>query len=304
MMAKKPILVIMAAGMGSRYGGLKQIAPVDDEGHIIMDYSIYDARKAGFEKVVCIIKPELEADFREKIGDRAARKMDVHYAYQQMDKLPEGFSIPPGREKPWGTAHAVLCAAELLDAPFLVLNADDYYGAEAFRLMHQFLLERCDEGNHGLLGYRIENTLTENGHVARGVCEVVDGKLAAVRERTQIEVRPGGAAYTEDGKHYTFIPAGTTVSMNMWGFHHTILQRFAEGFAPFLRDNVPSNPMKSEYLLPSVVHDILQSGQGTVHVLDTAEKWYGVTYADDMPAVRDAIAAMKRDGKYPTLLWE
>ena len=205
----KPVLVIMAAGMGSRFGGLKQIAPVDDAGHILMDYSIFDAMRAGFGRVVLIIKPELEADFTNLILSRLGGEVQVDFAYQTPDRLPEGFSIPEGRVKPWGTAHAVLCAREKIDAPFCVINADDFYGRTSFESIAQFLTTEASPCAHAMVGYRIENTLTENGHVARGICQTdAHSMLVSVTERTHIEPREGGAAYTEDGEHFTFVPAG------------------------------------------------------------------------------------------------
>lgn len=302
----KPTLVIMAAGLGSRYGGLKQIAPVDETGHIMMDYSMYDARRAGFDRVVCIINPLLEQDFRAVVGDRIARHMEVLYAYQTVDALlPAGFTVPEGRTKPWGTAHAVLCAARVVDGPFAVINADDFYGAAAFQTIYDFLTTKADSSHHAMVGYQIENTLTEHGHVARGVC-VTDhhGNLLEIVERTHIEAREGGAAYTEDGESFTFLPAGTTVSMNMWGFDRSMLREIVDRFADFLTENLPTNPLKCEYFLPSIPNALLAEGKAEIQVLPTQDRWYGVTYAQDMPVVRDALAAMKAQGQYPEYLWE
>ncbi len=301
---QKPILVIMAAGLGSRFGGLKQIAPVDAQGHLLIDYAIFDAIQAGFGKVVCIIKPELEQDFNEVIVNRLRGRVDVQYAYQTIDKLPEGYTVPEGRTKPWGTAHAVLCAKDLIDAPFCVINADDFYGRSAFETIARFLTTEVSESRHAMVGYRIENTLTENGSVARGVCEVDEnGMLLGVNERTSIIPRDGGAVYTEDGENYTFVPAGTKVSMNMWGFHHSILNEIEGRFPAWLAENVAKNPMKCEYFLPLIPNLLLQEGKATVTVLPTAEKWYGVTYAADMPKVQSALAAMREAGVYPEQLW-
>jgi len=218
---KKPVLVIMAAGMGSRYGGLKQIDPIDEQGHIIMDFSIFDAKRAGFEKVVFIIKKENEADFKEAIGNRIEKVMDVAYAYQDLHNIPEGFEVPEGRVKPWGTAHAVLSAIDEIDGPFVVINADDYYGRDAFHKIYKFLTrnEDDDKYRYAMVGYKLENTLTENGHVARGVCTVDEnGHLVQVVERTRIERKGNGAAYTEDDGE-TWVPVATDsiVSMNLWG---------------------------------------------------------------------------------------
>lgn len=301
---KKPMLVIMAAGLGSRYGGLKQIAPVDDRGHILIDYSIYDALRAGFGRVVCIIKPELEADFREVISDRIKKHVEIEFAYQQPDVLPEGFSVPEGRTKPWGTAHAVLCAKDKIDAPLCVINADDFYGRTAFESIAEFL-RGCDNPNaHAMVGYRIENTLTENGHVARGICDTDEsGMLRGIVERTHIEPRTGGAAFTEDGEHFTFVPDGTYVSMNLWGFHPSVMVEIENRFAPWLRENLPLNPLKCEYFLPLIPNQLLEEKKATVRVLPTTEKWYGVTYAQDMPGVQAALGKMRKDGLYPDELW-
>ena len=297
-------LVIMAAGLGSRYGGLKQIAPVDEQGHILIDFSIFDAVRAGFDRVVCIIKPEMEREFREVIGRRIAPFVDLRYAFQRPSVLPHGYAIPEGRQKPWGTAHAVLCAKDEIHTPFAVINADDFYGRTAFEAIHGFLRQPRAEGEHAMVGYRIENTLTENGHVARGVCEADEsGYLVSVTERTHIEPREGGAAYTEDGERFTFIPAGTTVSMNLWGFQTSVLNEIEQRFAPWLDEQLPVNPLKCEYFLPLIPNALIHEGKASVKVLDTREKWYGVTYQPDMPKVQSAIADMKRQGIYPAQLW-
>lgn len=287
----KLTLVIMAAGMGSRFGGCKQITPVDAEGHIIIDFSIYDALRAGFNKVVCIIKPEMEADFRAAIGDRISSQVELEYAYQTVDMLPEGYSLPEGRTKPWGTGHAVLCAAKAIEGPFAVINADDFYGRGAFEAAAQFLTQPHAENEHAMVAYRVENTLTENGSVSRGVCEVENGLLAGVTERTKIVPREGGAAFIEDDGE-TFLPAGTPVSMNMWAFQHSVLDELKNRFPAWLDENVPANPLKCEYFLPLIPNALIREGKGSVKVLDTAEKWYGVTYHDDLAKVQDAIAQM------------
>lgn len=300
----KPILVIMAAGLGSRYGGLKQIAPVDEQGHILIDYAIYDAIHAGFEKVVCIIKPEMQDEFQEVIGDRIAPFVQLRYAYQQLDRLPDGFAIPEGRIKPWGTAHAVLCAKDEIDAPFAVINADDFYGRTAIAAAYDFLAAPHADNEHAMVGYRIENTLSESGHVARGVCDVSEaGLLRGVIERTHIEPAPGGAIYVEDDGESAFIPAGTIVSMNLWAFQPAILKAIEGYFPAFLRENLPKNPQKCEYFLPIVPNRLVHEGLATVRVLPTMERWYGVTYRDDMPKVHAAIEAMQLGGVYPKALW-
>lgn len=302
---QRPRLVIMAAGLGSRYGGLKQIAPVDDLGHIIIDFSLFDARRAGFEDVTFIVKPELERDFRLTIGDRVSAHMRIEYARQALDMLPDGFAIPAGRVKPWGTGHAVLCAASQIDGPFAVINADDYYGPSAFQAIFDFLM--CDgaENAHAMVGYRLENTLSENGTVARGVCQTdADGYLTEIVERTSIAPRPGGAAFTEDGEHFHFLPGETVVSMNLWGFRRSILNAFRTQFVDFLRETLPGNARKAEYYLPSVPGRLIQTGSASVRVLPTAEKWFGVTYPQDMKTVRAAIAEKKAAGLYPERLWK
>lgn len=306
---KRPVLVVMAAGMGSRYGGLKQIDPIDKDGHIIIDFSIYDAVQAGFQKVVFIIKKEDEADFKEVIGDRMSRQMEVAYVYQDLHNLPEGYTVPEGRGKPWGTGHAVLSCIDELDGPFAVINADDYYGRHAFEMAYEFLSNNEDTEDtyqYMMVGYKIENTLTENGHVARGVCETDDdGYLAEIHERTHIEKRGDGAAYTEDdGATWVTIPEGSTVSMNMWGFTPSILAELKQRFASFLSENLEKNPLKCEYFLPFVVDELLKEKKATVRVLKSLDKWYGVTYKEDKQVVVDAIARLKEEGVYPEKLWE
>ena len=305
---KKPVLVIMAAGMGSRYGGLKQIDPVDKEGHIIMDFSMYDAKRAGFEKVVFIIKHEIEKDFKEKVGERISKYMDVAYAYQDIQNIPEGFEVPEGRVKPWGTAHAVLSAIHEIDGPFAVINADDYYGREAFELIYDYLASHEDDEKYRytMVGYELGNTVTDNGHVARGLCDMNEkGELTGIHERTRIEKRDGGIAYSEDeGATWTFVPADTTVSMNMWGFTESILKEIKERFPAFLEEGLKSNPMKCEYFLPTVVSDLIGEGKAAAAVLKSGDKWYGVTYKEDKLVVMEAIQRMKDEGVYPQHLWE
>ena len=306
---KKPVLVVMAAGMGSRYGGLKQIDPIDRDGHIIMDFSIFDAVRAGFEKVVFIIKRENELAFREAIGDRLGKYVKVAYVFQELDNLPEGYSVPEGRVKPWGTGHAVLSCIDEIDGPFAVINADDYYGVHAFRMAYDFLTENQNEKDgyrYMMVGYRLENTLTENGHVARGVCVTdEEGHLVKINERTHIEKRGEGAAYTEDdGATWTALSADSTVSMNMWGFSASILTELKNRFSEFLDRNLSENPLKCEYFLPFVVDELLQEKKATVKVLKSEDKWYGVTYKEDKPMVMDAVQKMKDQGLYPQKLWE
>lgn len=305
---KKPVLVIMAAGMGSRYGGLKQIDPVDKEGHIIMDFSIYDAMRAGFEKVVFIIKRENEADFKEAVGKRLGQILDVAYVYQDLANIPEGFQVPEGRIKPWGTAHAVLSAANQVDGPFVVINADDYYGPHAFQTVYEYLTTHEDDEvyRYTMVGYRLKNTVTDNGHVARGVCVLNDRKeLVGIHERTRIEKREGEIAYSEDeGQTWIPVDGETLVSMNMWGFTRSILDEIQGGFGAFLEEGLKENPLKCEYFLPAVVSRLLEEKKAVVTVLESEDKWYGVTYKEDKPVVVAAIQSLKDAGVYPQRLWE
>ena len=304
---KKAVLVIMAAGMGSRYGGLKQIDPVDEQGHIIMDFSIFDAKRAGFEKVVFIIKKENEADFKEAVGKRIEQVMEVEYVFQDLHNIPQGFAVPEGRVKPWGTAHAVLSAIDVIDGPFVVINADDYYGRDAFEKSYEYLTthEDDDKYRYMMVGYQLENTLTENGYVSRGVCSMNEAnELVSVVERTRIEKKDGGAAYTEDdGATWVTLPEGSIVSMNMWGFSASFLQEIKNGFAAFLETGLQTNPMKCEYYLPAVVTALLEEDKATVTVLASADKWYGITYKEDKPQVVAAIKGLKESGLYPEKLW-
>ena len=306
---KKPVLVVMAAGMGSRYGGLKQIDPVDKEGHIIMDFSIFDAVKAGFEKVVFIIKKENEQDFIAAIGDRLSEKIKVSYVFQELTNLPEGYVVPEGRVKPWGTGHAIMSCMGEIDGPFVVINADDFYGSHAFQVAYDYLTTHQDEEGiyrYMMVGYRLENTLTDNGHVARGVCEMdAQGYLADIHERTHIEKRGNGAAYTEDeGKTWIPISGDATVSMNMWGFSESILGELQSRFSAFLEENLKKNPLKCEYFLPFVVDELLKEGRATVAVEKSQDKWFGVTYKEDKPMVMAAIQNLKDQGVYPAHLWK
>ncbi|HBA64119.1 MAG TPA: nucleotidyltransferase, partial [Lachnospiraceae bacterium] len=296
-----------AAGMGSRYGGLKQIDPIDEQGHIIMDFSIFDAKRAGFEKVVFIIKKQNEADFKEAVGNRMEQIMEVSYVYQELDNLPEGFNVPEGRVKPWGTAHAILSAIDAVDGPFAVINADDYYGKDAFQKIYDYLSthEDDDKYRYTMVGYKLENTVTDNGHVARGICTMNEaGELVKIEERTRIEKRNGGIAFTEDGgETWTEVPGETVVSMNMWGFTRSILEEIKAGFPAFLEKGLKENPMKCEYFLPTVVSDLLGEDRATVAVLTSSDKWYGVTYKEDKPVVVEAIRKLKEEGLYPEKLW-
>lgn len=305
---KKPVLVIMAAGMGSRYGGLKQIDPIDEQGHIIIDFSIYDAIQAGFEEVIFIIKKENEKDFKAAIGNRIEKHIKVHYVYQDLEDLPEGFSVPEGRIKPWGTGHAILSCRNVIEGPFAVINADDYYGQNAYQVLYDYLANQQDDEKYRycMVGYQLENTLTENGHVARGICEIdKDNMLVAIHERTRIEKKEQGAAYTEDdGETWIPIPQNSTVSMNMWGFSKSMIKELQDTFPRFLAKNIKTDPLKCEYFLPTVVDRLIQQGKATATVLPSTARWYGVTYKEDKAFVVEAIQRLKDNGVYPQQLWE
>lgn len=306
---EKPTLVIMAAGMGSRFGGLKQIEPVSGKDEIILDFSLFDALRAGFERAVIIIKEENEQDFRRLIDHKAGQHMKIEYAYQDINDIPEGFTVPEGRTKPWGTAHAVLAARHLVKGNFAVINSDDYYGPEAFRVMYDFLEKAADaEGplyNYCMVGYEVQNTLTENGHVSRGVCaETPDGYLADIVERTKIMHHECAIAYTEDdGRTWTEVPEGTTVSMNFWGFTPSILKEMEAGLPAFLEDALANNPAKGEYLLPKCVDELIKAGRAQAKVLKSHDRWYGVTYKEDKESVVSALQSLKDSGLYPQELW-
>ena len=307
-MNKKPVLVVMAAGMGSRYGGLKQIDPVGSCGEAILDYSVYDAHEAGFETVVIIIKEAIKADFMETVGARLQKSpVEIRYAYQELDKLPAGYTVPADRTKPWGTSHAVLCAKDAIDgAPFAVINADDYYGKSAYKVMYEALCKAEDgeKFDYCMVGYEVGKTVTDNGSVARGVCNTDEnGYLTEVVEQTRIEKYEGGIHYTEDGENWVDLPADTIVSMNMWGFTPSFLEEIEKGFAAFLDNALATNPLKGEYFLPFVVQNLLSEGKASVKVLTSPDKWYGVTYAADKPVVVAALQQKAKEGLYPNSLW-
>ena len=302
---RSPTLVIMAAGMGSRFGGPKQTTPVDDAGHFILHYSLFDAYRAGFRKVVFIVKPGMETEFAEALGEGVQEHFDVRFAPQALDALPEGFTVPADRQKPWGTAHAVLCAAGEIDGPFAVINADDYYGVTAFQVLYDFLAADRPESEYAMVGFRLRNTVTEHGSVARGVCEVENGLLRGVTERTKIVKKDDDAAFTEDGgETWTDLSGDTLVSMNFWGFTPLYLYELAKRFPAFLENEVPKNPLKSEYFVPSVVNAQLQEGSATIAVLDTPDAWHGVTYPEDLPGVKRALKALTDAGTYPESFWK
>ena len=299
----KPTLVVMAAGMGSRFGGLKQMTPVDPQGDSILHFSLYDAYRAGFGKVVFIIKKSIEEAFCEKVLPGLDRYFEVACVNQEVDFLPEGFTVPEGREKPWGTAHAVLCAKDEIPGPFAVINADDFYGRHAFEAIAGFLSQHHEPGEYAMVGYLLRNAMTDNGYVARGVCETKNGFLTGVTERTHIEKRGNDAAYTEDGEHFVPLSGDTIVSMNLWGFSPMILEEIERRFPIFLRENLAKNPLKCEFYLPSVANAQIQENTATIRVLHTDETWYGVTYREDLASVQEAIAKMRAEGKYPEHLF-
>ena len=307
---KKPILVVMAAGMGSRYGGLKQIDPVGCEGEAILDYSLFDAHEAGFDTAVIIIKEAIKKDFMETVGARLQKApMEIRYAYQELEKLPTSYTVPDGRTKPWGTCHAVVCAREAIgDAPFAVINADDYYGKAAFKEIYNYLSAHADDDKYRycMVGYELGKTVTDNGSVARGVCQVNgEGFLESVVERTKIEKQADGVIrFTEDGSTWMCLPEKTTVSMNMWGFTPSFAAESEARFPAFLDKALAENPMKGEYFLPSTVSALLAEDKATVKMLYSPDKWYGVTYAADKPVVVAALKTMTEQGLYPDGLWK
>ena len=305
---KEPVLIIMAAGLGSRYGGLKQMDPITDKGEIILDFSLYDAVMAGFKKVIFVIKHEIEEDFKKLIEGKADKYINVEYAFQELNDIPEGFEVPEGRVKPWGTCHAVLACRDLIDGPFVVINSDDYYGAGAFHTMYDYLCNAEDGEyyDYAMVGYQLEKTLTENGSVARGVCvETEDGYLSEINERTKIMWHEGGIAYTEDdGQTFVSVPAGTPVSMNFWGFTKSFMKELIARFPSFLEGAIKENPLKSEYYLPLAVDQLLKEGKARVKVLKSADKWYGVTYKEDKEDVVASLQSLKDKGFYPDKLWK
>jgi NDP-sugar pyrophosphorylase family protein len=306
---EKPILAILSAGMGNRYGGLKQIDPVGTNGELIIDYSIYDAIKAGFEKVIFIIKHEIENDFNDVIGGRIAKYVDTASAYQELDQLPPGYALPDGRTKPWGTTHALLAAKDLIKGPFAVINADDYYGPSAFKTIYDWLSAPNPDKSmlhYAMVGYRIENTVTESGSVARGVCEADDrGFLTSIVERTTVEKTRDGARFSEDcGKTWYSLHPHTLVSMNFWGLNEGFFEDAERNFPDFLDKNLPDNPLKCEYLLPFEINRQIQRGRADVKVLESVDTWHGVTYREDRETVVKAMSEKHARDEYPTPLWQ
>ena len=304
---EKPVLVIMAAGMGSRYGGLKQIDPVDEQGNKIIDFGIYDAIRAGFEKVIFVIRREHEADFRACISDRIKDAIRIEFAFQDLDAIPDGCSVPKGRQKPWGTGHAVLSAKHLINGPFAVINADDFYGRDAYKLIYDYLVshEDGDKYRYAMVGYALKNTLTENGSVSRGVCETDENDyLTDIVERTSVMHTKDGIAYTEDGANFIPISGDSTVSMNLWGFGSSFLHETQERFVSFFREEVPKNPLKAELYLPFIVDELIKEKKAEVKVLKSLDKWFGVTYQEDKAFVQESIRELKKKGVYPEKLWQ
>ena len=299
---QEPTLVILAAGMGSRFGGLKQITAVDDHGHAIIDFSLYDAYRAGFRKVVFIIKHEIEEDFKNRVGRRMEKYFDVKYVYQQLDVLPAGYAVPEGRVKPWGTGHAVMCCAGVVDGPFAVINADDFYGPSAYSTLFDYLKEDRADNEHAMVAYELRKTVTENGSVARGICSVENGYLTDVVERTHIEKRGDDAAFTEDGVNFVAVSGSVPVSMNFWGFGKSMLRELQGRFPAWLDENLPANPLKCEYFLPSVANAVIKENRGSVRILNCHETWHGITYKEDMDSVVNYLAELRRQGIYPDSL--
>ena len=303
----KPVLVILAAGMGSRYGGLKQIDPVDDKGHKIIDFSMYDAVRAGFQKVVFIIKKENEKDFRECVGDIVSKHIDVEYVFQELDKVPEGFQIPEGRVKPWGTAHAILCCKGVVNGPFAVINADDYYGKEGFRKIHEYMVNEMKEDGDVydicMGGFILKNTLSDNGAVTRGVCEEENGILKKVTETYDIRMIEDGLHAADEAGNPVKVQPEQLVSMNMWGLPVSFLNELEKGFPEFL-DSLKPGDIKAEYLLPKIIDKLVHEGKAKVRVLDTPDKWFGVTYKEDKQAVVDAIRGLISAGVYKEKLFD
>ncbi len=303
----KPALVIMAAGMGSRYGGLKQIDPVGPNGEIIMDYSIYDALKAGFGKIVFVIKEEFHEVFRDRIGYKIENLVDTVYVFQRIDDIPGGLHVPEGRVKPWGTGHAVLSCRNAIDTPFAVINADDFYGSSTFIMLHDYLISGADalgKYRYSMAGFILENTLSDHGHVARGVCNVdSEGYLEEIHERTNIKKFGDEVKYSDDGQNWVEINKNSIVSMNTWGFTPSIFGELESRFSAFFRDN-SSNLLKAEYFLPEVVDKLISEKKARVKVLPSKDRWYGVTYQEDKQLVKNAICNFIEQGVYPDKLWE
>lgn len=299
----KPVLVVMAAGLGSRYGGLKQIDKIGPNGEIILELAVYDAIKAGVEEVVFILREEIVDDFKELLGNKLSKFINVKYAIQDINNIPEGFKVPEGRTKPWGTGHAILCAKDVVKSPFIVINADDFYGRESFKLMYDFLNNNKNENHYAMVGYELKNTLSENGHVARGICTVEDGELKEVIERTKIIKRGESAFYTEDEEVWSELNYNSIVSMNMWGFMNSVFKECEDGFKNFLMELNEETKMNGEYYIPLIISNLISSEKAKVKVMSSKDKWYGVTYQEDKALVKKAISEMIENGVYPERLF-
>ena len=299
---KKPTLVIMAAGMGSRYGGLKQIESIDSYGHTLIDYSIYDAMSAGFDEITFVIKKEIEADFLSVMKPHLEdKKIKVNYVYQELYKLPDGYSVPDGRVKPWGTAHAVLCCKDVIKGPFAVLNADDYYGKSAFVEIYKFLSSLPENSSHSyaMIGYRIKNTVSPSGTVSRGIChQNEDGNLTHIVERTKI-MPEDGKIYFYEGDYKEELDPDSLVSMNFWGFDSSFIEECEVRFKSFLNDALTTDPLKGEFYLPKVVASLIFENAASVKVIESKDRWYGVTHKADHESVAEAFATMIENGDYP-----
>jgi len=306
MSVQKPVLVVMAAGLGSRFGGMKQVRPVGPNGQTLMDYSLYDAARAGFEQAVFVISPAMEEDFPREMEARVGKRLNVRFAVQRLTDVPGGLSVPEGRTKPWGTGHAVRACRDLVGAPFAAINADDYYGPSGFRGIFDFLrgAQETMPREYAMVGYELKKTLSETGYVARGICDVDEnGMLVEIHERTHIISTQEGALYTEDGQIYRKLPDSAVASMNLWGFSADFMGELDRRFEAFLRRALVENPLKAECYLPEIVGEMLREGKAKVRVLPCAERWYGMTYQEDAPIVVEAIRGLTERGVYPETLW-
>lgn len=303
-MHKEPILVVMAAGIGSRFGGLKQMTPFGAHGESLIDYSLFDALRAGFKRVIFIVNKKIKDDFRNLVGKNVEGRMEVHYVLQELDKLPEGCTVPEGRIKPWGTAHAILCCKDVIDAPFCALNGDDFYGLDAMTQIYNYLAGKPEENHYAMAGFELHNTLSNDGYVSRGECKVNDkGYLDSVVERLHIIPTIEGPMYTLDQQTYYRLPADTTVSMNMWAFTPGLINHLEARFGAFYKQAMEQNPQKAEFLLPNVVGELLSEGLASVKVLRSRDRWFGVTNPSDRPLVEASLRELTKEGKYPDGLW-
>ena len=300
---KEPTLVVLAAGMGSRFGGLKQITPIDDFGHSIIDFSLFDAYNAGFRKAAFIIKHSIDADFKARVGKRMEKYFDVSYVYQELESLPNGYAVPDGRTKPWGTGHAAACCKGIVNGPFAVINADDFYGQTAYDALYGFLVSGKASNEHAMVAYELRNTVTENGYVSRGICSVKNGLLSDIVERTHIEKSGDDAVYSENGQSFP-LSGSLPVSMNCWAFGESMLDELEKRFPSWLDNTLKTDPLKGEYFLPSVANSVISEGLGTISILNCHERWLGMTYREDMPLLMESIKKMRESGLYPESLLE